>query len=70
MEFALHEMYKVFGLAMGDIPYEEYVPSVEELHLMEESALLVYATYWKVLCHLHICTELTVLRFGGVKQMA
>jgi len=29
---------------MGDIPYEEYVSSVEKLHMMEESALLVYAT--------------------------
>jgi len=51
MGFALHEMCEVSGLVMGDIPYEEYVPLTEELHVMEESALLVYATYWKVLCH-------------------
>ena len=55
---------------MGDIPYEEYVLSAEELYLMEESTPLVYATYWKVLCHFHICAELTGLRSGGVKQMA
>jgi len=24
--FAFHEMYKVSGLAIEDIPYEEYVP--------------------------------------------
>ena len=54
MGFVLHEMYEVSGLAIRDIPYEEYVSSAEELHLMEESAPLVYATYWKVLCqHLH-----------------
>jgi len=47
IEFALHEMYEVYGLAMGDIPYEKYVPLAEELHLMEESALLVYTTYSK-----------------------
>ena len=45
MGFALYEMYEVSGLAMGDTPYEEYVPSAEELHLMEESSPLVYATY-------------------------
>jgi len=69
MGFALHEMYEVSGLAMGDIPYEEYVSSAEELH-MEESAPLVYATYWKVLCHFHICSKTTGSRSGGVKQMA
>jgi len=68
MRFALDEMYEVSGLAMGDISYEEYIPSAEELHLMEESAPLVYATYWKVLCHFHICVEITGLRSGGVKQ--
>jgi len=70
MGFALHEMYEVSGLAMRDIPYEEYVPSAEKLHLMEESVPLVYATYWKVLCHFHVCAETTGLRSGGVKQMA
>jgi len=30
MGFALHEMYEVPGLAIGDMPYEEYVPSVED----------------------------------------
>ena len=27
--FALHEMYEVSGLPMGDILYEEYVPGTE-----------------------------------------
>ena len=45
MRFALYEMYEVSGLVMGNIPYEEYVPLAEELHLMEESAPLAYATY-------------------------
>ena len=44
MRLALHEMYEVSGLVMGKISYEEYVPSAEELHLMEGSAPLVYAT--------------------------
>jgi len=42
MGLDFHEMYEVSGLVMGDIPYEEYGPSVEELHLMEDSAPLVY----------------------------
>ena len=45
MRFALHVMYEVSRLVIGDIPYEEYVLSAEELHLMEESAPLVYVTY-------------------------
>jgi len=45
MGFSLHEMYEISELAMGDIPYEEYVTWAEELHVMEESAPLVYATY-------------------------
>ena len=41
MEFALHEMYEVSGLVMGDAPYEEYVPSIEELHLLKKDDPLV-----------------------------
>jgi len=70
MGLALHEMYEVSGLVMGDIPYEEYVPSAEELHLMEDSAPLVYATYWEVSCHFHICAKITGWRSRGVEQMA
>ena len=36
MGFALHEMYEISGLAMGDTPYEEYIPITEELHLMKK----------------------------------
>ena len=37
---------------------------------MEESAPLVYATNWEVLCYFNICVETTGLRSGGVRQMA
>ena len=40
MGFSLHEMYEVSWSVMRDIPYEEYVPSAEKLHVMEESAPL------------------------------
>jgi len=45
MRFALHEMYEVSGLAMGDIPYEEYIPGTGELHLIKKDAPLVYENY-------------------------
>ena len=67
MGFALHELFEVFGLAMGDIPYEGYIPNTEELHLMKKDALLVYETYWEVLCHFHICAQTTGLRDVVIK---
>jgi len=36
MGLALHELYEVSGLVMGDTPYEEYVPTFEELHLLRK----------------------------------
>jgi len=51
MGLALHEMYEVSGLEIGDASYEEYVPSIEELHLLKKRDPMVYETYWEVLCH-------------------
>jgi len=45
MGLALHEMYRVSGLMIGDAPYEEYIPSTEELYLLKKSDPLVYETY-------------------------
>ena len=45
MGLALHEMYEVSGLVIGDAPYKEYVPSTEKLHLLKKSDPLVYETY-------------------------
>ena len=45
MGLALYEMYEVSGLVIGDVPYEEYVPSIEELHLLKKNDPLVYKTY-------------------------
>ena len=70
MGFALHEIYEVSGLVMGDIPYEEYISSTEELHLLKKDALLVYETYWEVLCHFHICVQMIGWRSGRVKLLA
>jgi len=55
---------------MGDAPYEEYVPTSEELHLLKKENPQVYETYWEVLCHFHICGQITSWRNRGVKQMS
>ena len=70
MGFALHELYEVSGLVMGDAPYEEYVPTSKELHLLKKENPQVYETYWEVLCHFHICGQITSWRNRGVKQMS
>ena len=58
------------GLVMGDVPYKEYVPTSEELHLLRKEDPQVYETYWKVLCHFHICGQKSFWRNRGVKQMS
>ena len=45
MRLALHELYEVSGLVIGDAPYEEYVPTTEELHLLKKEDSQVYETY-------------------------
>jgi len=45
MRFALNEIFKVSGLSMGDLLYEEYIPITEELHLLKRDAPQVYETY-------------------------
>jgi len=67
MGLAFHQMYEVSWLVIGDAPYEEYVPSSEELHLLKKRDPLVYETCWEVLCHFHICGQVTGWRSGGSK---
>jgi len=57
---ALHELYEVPGLVIGDAPYEEYVPTTEELHLLKREDPQVCKTYWEVLCHFYICGQISV----------
>lgn len=68
--FALHEIYKVWGLPIGEIPYDEYVSTEEELSLLTTRHTLIYDTYWELLCHYHIWTQITDSRNNGVKQKA
>ena len=57
-------MFEVSGLSMGDLPYEEYIPSTEELHLLKRDAPRVYEIYWEVLCHFHVCAQVIGWRLG------
>ena len=70
MRLALHEMYEVSWLVMGDAPYKEYVPTSEELHLLRKEDPQVYETYWEMLCHFHTCRQISSWRNRGVKQMS
>ena len=70
MRLALHELYEVSGLVIGDAPHEEYVPTSEELHLLKKEDPQEYETYWGVLCHFHICGQISFWRNRGVKQMS
>lgn len=68
--FALHEMFEVSGLPMGELPYEEFVPTEEELNQLKAKSPEIYNTYWEVLCHFFICGKLTKWRSGGLKQIS
>ena len=60
MGLALHELYEVSGLVMRDAPYEEYVPTSDELHLLRKEDPQLCETYW----------EISSWRNRGVKQMS
>ena len=70
MGLSLHKMYEVLGLMIGDTAYEAYVPSTEELHLLKKRDPLVYETYLEVLCHFHICGQVTRWRSRRIKHMS
>ena len=44
MGLALHELYEISELVIRDAPYEEYVPTTEELHLLKKKDPHVYET--------------------------
>ena len=67
MRLTLHELYDVLGLLIGDAPYEEYVPTTEELHLLKKDDPQVYENYWEVLYHFHIYGQTTGWRNKGIK---
>lgn len=70
MGLAFHQLYEVSSLPMGELPYEEYVPTEEDLDLLKAQNTLAYDTYWELMCYFHICGQMTKLRNQDVKQKA
>ena len=52
------------------MPHTRVCPVIRGVASVEKSDPLVYETYWEVLCHFHICGQLTGWKNGGVKQIS
>ncbi|XP_020250869.1 uncharacterized protein LOC109828251 [Asparagus officinalis] len=48
---ALHEMYQVSSLPMGDCPYQEYFPSNQQLEWLKKDTPDMHDTFWDITCH-------------------
>ena len=58
----LHEMWEVFNLLMGFMPYERYFLCAEELAQLEKNKLTLYEMYRELMCHFYICLDLYLSR--------
>jgi len=61
---ALHEMWEVFALSMGYLPYEEYFLCESELVLLEKQEPALFETYKELMCHFYIYLDV----HGGYKR--
>ena len=76
MGFTLHEMFEVSKLSMRDLPYEKYILSTKELHLLKRDAPQMYENYREIFCYFHICArwpdrgieESRKCIFGGLEE--
>ena len=55
---ALHEMWEVFTLSMGSLPYEEYFPCKTELTTLEKQEPALFETYRELMCHFSIYSSM------------
>ena len=69
MGFALHEIYEVSGLVMGDIPYEEYNVYREAAPIEEGCASGLCDLLGSVIPFSDLC-QTTGWRSGGFRKMA
>ena len=58
------------AVEIGLTLHKLYVSTTEELHLLRKEDPQMYETYWEVLCHFHICDQISSWRNRGVKQMS
>ena len=66
---ALHEMWKVFALPMGSLPYEEYFPCEAELALLEKQEATLFETCRELMCHFYICSDMHGSYKGGSNSL-
>lgn len=59
---ALHKMFEVSALSMGEVTYEEDIPTTEELNMLWAKNECIYETYWKIMYHYRICTDMSGTR--------
>lgn len=70
MEFKLHKMHEDSVLEMGESPYEEYVPSATKIECLKITHPQADSTYWELMCHYHMCADISRLRGQGVRHKA
>lgn len=63
---ALHELYEVSTLSISEVPYEEYIPTTEELNMLGAKHERIYETYLEMMCHYCICADLTGTKSQGI----
>jgi len=59
---ALHEMWEVSKLPMGNLPYEEYFPCAQELQQLSSQNRALYETFRELMCHFQICLDINGAR--------
>lgn len=65
--FSLNDIFEVSLLSLGELPYKEIVPTMEELRWMKKHDSQVYKTYWEVMRPLCIIQEVKGI---GIKVLA
>lgn len=51
---------------MGKVPYEEYIPNIEELNMLRAKNVRIYETYWEMMRHFRILADISGTRGHGV----
>jgi len=58
LELALHEMWEIFYLPMGSMPYKEYFSCTMELEQMEKDDPEMFETYQELMYYFYIYMDI------------
>lgn len=61
-------MFEVSVLSVGEVPYEEYIPTTEELYILKTKDMHIYESYCEMMYHYHKCTDISGTRSQRVSQ--